>query len=93
MTGFNSTLDETYSSIITSFEQRLPNAPKSNKVGDLDANGKKKKKPLKPIILKYTFYCLLPILGPIFYILALSFIGFQGLVSRYRTSQIMDKKK
>ncbi|KAL7321091.1 hypothetical protein PS15m_000905 [Mucor circinelloides] len=87
------TLDETYSSIITSFEQRLPNASRSNKVGDLDANGKKKKKPLKPIILKYTFYCLLPILGPIFYILALSFIGFQGLVSRYRTSQIMDKKK
>ncbi|KAK4517966.1 uncharacterized protein ATC70_001315 [Mucor velutinosus] len=87
------TLDETYNSIITSFEKRLPNAPKSNKVGDLDANGKRKKKPLKPIILKYTFYCLLPILGPIFYILALSFIGFQGLVSRYRTSQILDQKK
>ncbi|KAF1798161.1 putative serine esterase-domain-containing protein [Mucor lusitanicus] len=87
------TLDETYNSIITSFEKRLPNAPKSNKVGDLDANGKRKKRPIKPILLKYTFYLLIPILGPIFWTLALIVIGFQGLVSRYRTSRILDQKK
>ncbi|CEP07008.1 hypothetical protein [Parasitella parasitica] len=78
------TLDEAYSSIITSFEKRLPN---------IKGKDKKKKKPLKPIILKYTFYCLLPILGPILYLIALSFIGFQGLASRYRTSQILSKRK
>lgn len=87
-----STLDETYNSIITSFETRLPNTGKGNKVSDLEANGKKKKKPLKPIILKYAFYCVLPILGSVFAILALLFIGFQGLVSRYRTSQLLSKK-
>lgn len=62
-------------------------------MGDLDANGKRKKRPIKPILLKYTFYLLIPILGPIFWTLALIVIGFQGLVSRYRTSRILDQKK
>ncbi|KAI8647706.1 putative serine esterase-domain-containing protein [Parasitella parasitica] len=79
------TLDETYSSIITSFEKRLPDTQKGK--------GKNKKKQLKPLILKYTFYCLLPILGPILYLIALSFIGVQGLASRHRTSQILSKKR
>ena len=86
------TMDKTYNSIITSFESRLPNTGKDNKVSDLEANGKKKKKPLKPIILKYAFYCVLPILGSVFVIFALLFVGFQGLVSRYRTSRLLDKK-
>jgi hypothetical protein len=71
-------------SVVTGFDMRIP--------GSKALQNKKDKRPLKPIILKYVFYCLLPVLFPVFFVLAMSYIGVQGLVSRHRVSRLLHKQ-
>lgn len=65
-------------SLITAYDVKAPNL-----------EVKKKKASLKAILLKILLYCLLPILGPIWFLVVLTLIGTQGLVSRYRASRLL----
>jgi hypothetical protein len=75
-------------SVITAFDARIPGSKK--KVED---DEKKNKRALKPLVVRCVFYCFLPVLFPIFFILAMSYIGVQGLVSRHRVSRLLHKQQ
>ncbi|KAI7898540.1 putative serine esterase-domain-containing protein [Cokeromyces recurvatus] len=84
------TLDEAYISVITAFDIRH-STKKSN--GQMKAFKEKERKPLKTVALKYTFYCLFPIAAPLFVLIALSVLSYQGIISRYRASQLLHKQQ
>ncbi|KAI8094629.1 putative serine esterase-domain-containing protein [Thamnidium elegans] len=75
------TLDESYKTLITAYDVKAPT--------DVEIKKTRKKIALKPVLLKTFFYCILPILGPIYFLLVLSLIGVQGLLSRYRSSKLL----
>lgn len=64
--------------MITAFDVKAPNTPKE-------------KRPLKPLLTKYLIYAALILLYPIFFLVAFSVIGTQGLISRYRVSKILSR--
>lgn len=44
---------------------------------------------MKLVLLKTVLYCILPILGPIYFLLVIVLIGIQGLISRHRSSKLL----
>ncbi|KAI8138163.1 putative serine esterase-domain-containing protein [Fennellomyces sp. T-0311] len=77
-------LDTEYSSIITGFDVRHP---------DKKYERSKRRRIRTSVIFKYLLIVLSPIVVPILGFLALTYIGTQGLVSRYRVSQLLSMDK
>ncbi|KAI8991140.1 putative serine esterase-domain-containing protein [Mycotypha africana] len=79
------TLDEKYMSVITDFDLKSH----ENYISSNDQKKRRKEKSLKPVVQKYVLLCILPLLAPFLYLWGLSFIAVQGLISRYRTAQLL----
>lgn len=77
-------------SVVTAFDARMPDNKKKLVAAAYD---KKNKPTWKPILLKCVFYCCFPVLFPIFFVLAMSYVGIQGLVSRHRVSRLLHQQQ
>lgn len=79
-----SSVDTQYTSIITAIDKRDPTQPSQRQL----EKRKKKKTFSKARLIRATIIVLSPLL-PIFVLIALSYIGVQGLVSRLRVSRLL----
>lgn len=76
-------VDDDYMSLVSAFDLRGSNERKKEKRQTIST---------KYHIIKYTMFCLSPLLVPIWIVFVLSFIGTQGLISRYRVSKLLKQK-
>ncbi|KAI8391494.1 putative serine esterase-domain-containing protein [Radiomyces spectabilis] len=75
-------LDNAYPSVVTAFDRRDPTMFK--KTGARFRWN---------TVLKIVFYILSPVLVILFILLVLSYIGYQGMISRYRVARILAAQK
>ncbi|OBZ83512.1 hypothetical protein A0J61_08441 [Choanephora cucurbitarum] len=76
-------VDDDYISLVNSFDIRGPNYKKREN---------RQKMSTKYHIIRYALFCLSPILVPLWLTFVISFVGTQGLISRYRVSQLLREK-
>ncbi|KAI9489448.1 putative serine esterase-domain-containing protein [Zychaea mexicana] len=77
-------LDSEYSSVITAFDARHP---------DKERHKNKKRRIKTGSVIRLVLLLFSPILVPIFGILAFTYIGTQGLASRYRVARLLASDK